>query len=89
MEVHRALKPGSLLRVHGLVTDKPLTNGKPSLPGPAALDERVPLAAEPLSMYPRLALPMSVWSRSVRARFHRGMELVLRELKLTATAPAR
>jgi len=46
-EVRRVLKPGALLHVHGLVADRLLPSGRPSLPGPAALVERVPLATEP------------------------------------------
>jgi catechol 2,3-dioxygenase-like lactoylglutathione lyase family enzyme len=88
-EVQRVLKPGSLLRVHGLVADKSLTRGKPSLPGPAALVERVPLAAEPASCLSAAGFT-NVSLEPQRSQPDFIVDgIALRELKLTAVAPSR
>jgi catechol 2,3-dioxygenase-like lactoylglutathione lyase family enzyme len=46
-DAHRALRPGGKVSVHGLVGDKPFP-GTPTLPGMAALVQRVPVETEPL-----------------------------------------
>jgi len=40
-DVHRALRPGGEVRVHGLTADSSLTNSSPALPGPAAVVQYV------------------------------------------------
>jgi catechol 2,3-dioxygenase-like lactoylglutathione lyase family enzyme len=45
-EAFRALRPGGLLRVHGLAGDRRLTVPLPPLPGPAAVVQHVPAAVE-------------------------------------------
>jgi catechol 2,3-dioxygenase-like lactoylglutathione lyase family enzyme len=47
-EVHRVLRPGGGVTLHGLVGDQPCP-GTPGLPGPAAIVQRVPVVTEPLS----------------------------------------
>ena len=47
-EAFRALRPGGLLRMHGLAGDRPLDAPLPRLPGPAAVVEHVPAAIEPM-----------------------------------------
>lgn len=44
-EIHRVLRPGGMVSVHGLVADKPFP-GKPALPGPAALVQYIPVETE-------------------------------------------
>jgi catechol 2,3-dioxygenase-like lactoylglutathione lyase family enzyme len=46
-DILRALRPGGMLRIHGLAGDGP-TLKTPSLPGPAAAVRRVPVENEPL-----------------------------------------
>jgi hypothetical protein len=48
-EAMRVLKPGGSVSVHGLVASKPLPVAGPKLAGPAALVQRVPVEAEPMS----------------------------------------
>ena len=45
-EVHRALRPGCEVRIHGLTADGNLKNPAPSLPGPAAPVQYVPAHSE-------------------------------------------
>jgi catechol 2,3-dioxygenase-like lactoylglutathione lyase family enzyme len=49
-DAFRALRPGGLLRIHGLAADRPLTGPLPPLPGPAAIVERVPAITEPMQI---------------------------------------
>ena len=44
-EIFRVLRPAGKIHVHSLVADRPL-KGKPALPGPAALVDKVPLEHE-------------------------------------------
>ncbi len=44
-EALRVLRPGAILRVHGLAGDRELTTALPQLPGPAAVVEHVPAAS--------------------------------------------
>lgn len=44
--VRRALKPGGAVELHMLVGDRPVDRTLPTLPGPAALVERVPVATD-------------------------------------------
>jgi catechol 2,3-dioxygenase-like lactoylglutathione lyase family enzyme len=44
-ELFRVLKPGGKVSVHGLVSNVPFP-GKPSLPGPAAMVQRIPVESE-------------------------------------------
>jgi catechol 2,3-dioxygenase-like lactoylglutathione lyase family enzyme len=48
-EVHRVLRPGGSVLVHGLVASEPVEGALPRLPGPAALVESTPLESEPLA----------------------------------------
>lgn len=47
-EALRVLKPGGRICVHGLVSDLPFP-GRPSLPGPAAMVQTIPVETEPLA----------------------------------------
>jgi SAM-dependent methyltransferase len=46
-EAYRVVRPGGYVLSHGLVSDRPLPNGFPRLPGPAALVREAPLETEP------------------------------------------
>lgn len=45
-DVWRALRPGGIIRLHGLSSDAPLANPSPKLPGPAAAVRYVPTHTE-------------------------------------------
>jgi len=45
-EARRVLRPGGIIRLHGLSSDLPLANPSPELPGPAAAVRYVPTHAE-------------------------------------------
>ena len=47
-EAFRALRPGGLLRIHGLAGDRTLEGDLPPLPGPAAVVEYVPAQIDPM-----------------------------------------
>jgi catechol 2,3-dioxygenase-like lactoylglutathione lyase family enzyme len=47
VDARRALRPGGVVRLHGLVASSPLP-AKTALPGPAAAVSRVPVEAEPV-----------------------------------------
>ena len=49
VEAMRVLKPNGSISLHGLVASKPLPVAGPKLAGPAALVQRVPVEAEPMS----------------------------------------
>jgi extradiol dioxygenase family protein len=49
-ESFRVLRPGGVLRVHGLEADRTLPPGKLNLPGMAALVRRVPVRGQPAAM---------------------------------------
>ncbi len=49
-DAFRALRPGGLVRMHGLGGDRPLEVPLPALPGPAAVVKRVPASVEPMHM---------------------------------------
>jgi SAM-dependent methyltransferase len=49
-EAFRALRPGGLLRMHGLAGDQRLDAELPALPGPAAVVEMVPSITEPMQI---------------------------------------
>jgi catechol 2,3-dioxygenase-like lactoylglutathione lyase family enzyme len=85
-EAYRALRPGGTIAVHGLVGDKPFP-GKPTLPGMAALVQRVPVETEPL-----LALEAAGFGALAYEKlgdihcFHVG-GVELRELRLVGLKP--
>lgn len=49
-EVHRVLRPGGQVMIHGLVSDRKLPSGFPRLPGPAALVRDTPIESEPIRL---------------------------------------
>jgi catechol 2,3-dioxygenase-like lactoylglutathione lyase family enzyme len=87
-EVKRVLRPSALLYVHGLVADRILPSSELSLPGPAALVERVPLAAEPARCVAAAGF-VNVRQEPCRDEPYFVVDGIgLRELKLIAEKPA-
>ena len=87
-DARRVLKPGGKLFIHALMADAPLSGSKPSLPGVAALVQRVPTLAEPLTLLRDAGfVGLEVLKCTERPWFvHEGVGL--RELQLTGWAPA-
>ncbi len=86
-EILRVLRPGGILRLHGLSADAPLTEPLPPLPGPAAVVEHVPshavvVAALTAAGFGNLFLE----KLSATAHFTVG-GVPMRELMITAVKP--
>jgi catechol 2,3-dioxygenase-like lactoylglutathione lyase family enzyme len=86
-EVRRVLKPGGKVLLHGLMADKPFTNGPPKLPGLAAMVSRVPVQSQPLEALTRAGfVGLQVVKYTEKPWFtHGGAEL--REVKLVGWQP--
>ena len=86
-EARRVLKPGGKVLVHGLMADKPFTNGPPKLPGLAAMVSRVPVQSQPLEALTRAGfVGAQVVKYTEKPWFtHGGAEL--REVKIVAWQP--
>jgi hypothetical protein len=50
-ESYRVLRPGGKIVTHGLMSDRPYPPGPPSLPGLAAMVQRVPTHADPVEQF--------------------------------------
>jgi catechol 2,3-dioxygenase-like lactoylglutathione lyase family enzyme len=86
-EVHRVLRPGGTIAVHGLVSDRPYP-GKPSLPGPAALVQRVPVETEAHDELQSTGFVGLAYEKLGDIHcFHAG-GVELREMRLTAAKPS-
>jgi catechol 2,3-dioxygenase-like lactoylglutathione lyase family enzyme len=86
-EALRVLKPGGSLSVHGLVSDKPFP-GRPSLPGPAALVQAIPVETAPLDALRAAGFVGLFYQRlgDIHCFSVNGVEL--RELQLVGYKPA-
>ncbi|MGH8456076.1 MAG: ArsI/CadI family heavy metal resistance metalloenzyme [Stenotrophobium sp.] len=86
-ETRRALKPGGMIRLHGLVASAPLPAVGPKLPGPAALVQRVPVEAEPMAALLRAGFINIQYSTlAQRPNFVAG-SVEMREILLAAEKP--
>jgi catechol 2,3-dioxygenase-like lactoylglutathione lyase family enzyme len=87
-EAARVLRPGGKVVVHGLVSDRPLSQ-QPQLPGLAALVQRVPAQTEPLTELTAAGFVAVQFVKfSEKAWFNiDGVEL--REIKLIALKPEK
>jgi hypothetical protein len=85
-EALRVLKPGGTISVHGLVSDKPFP-GRPSLPGPAALVQTIPVESAPLEALRRAGFVGLFYERlgDIHCFSVNGVEL--RELQLVGFKP--
>jgi catechol 2,3-dioxygenase-like lactoylglutathione lyase family enzyme len=88
-EARRVLKPGGRLHLHGLVADRLLTNGLPTLPGVAALVKRVPLEAEPLQELLAAGLTSIRITKLSEAAIFQFPDVEMREIKITAEVPVQ
>ena len=86
-EAFRALRPGGLLRMHGLGGDRPLDGALPPLPGPAAVAERVPPAIEPMQMMVAAGLIDVQFERLSQTAHFTIAGVPMREVILTGRKP--
>jgi catechol 2,3-dioxygenase-like lactoylglutathione lyase family enzyme len=86
-EVRRILRPGGRLMIHSLVADRGFPKTKPSLPGPAAYVQAIPIDAEVLRAVEAAGFAGTQLEKfSAEPCFvHDGVQM--RELKLFATKP--
>jgi hypothetical protein len=86
-EARRALKPGGVVEVHGLVGDRPFP-GAPAQPGLASMVQRVPVETEPLEALKQAGFTGLYYDRlgDVHCFGVGGVEL--RELRLSGRKPA-
>jgi catechol 2,3-dioxygenase-like lactoylglutathione lyase family enzyme len=85
-EAFRVLRPGGRLSVHGLVGDKPFP-GTPTLPGMAALVQRVPVETEPLGALLRAGFGGLFYERLGDIHCFSVSGVELRELRLHGWKP--
>lgn len=86
-EIHRILRPGGTLRLHGLTGDHPLNEPLTALPGPAAAVKHVPSHREVVTaLLDAGFLQPKLETLSVKAHFTVG-GTALREIVVTAAKP--
>lgn len=85
-EILRVLRPGGSVAVHGLVASLPLP-GRPNLPGPAALVQRIPLETETLDELRAAGFVGLSFERLGDIHCFRINGAELREMRLTALKP--
>lgn len=85
-EVFRALRPGGTVAVHGLVASLPIP-GRPNLPGPAALVQRIPLETEAMDELRAAGFVGLAFERLGDIHCFRINGAELREMRLTALKP--
>lgn len=88
-ESRRVLKPGGSIHLHGLVADRPTTNGLPNLPGVAALVQRVPLESEPLQELRAAGFAGLRVSKLSENAVFQFPEVEMREIKLIGQVPVQ
>jgi catechol 2,3-dioxygenase-like lactoylglutathione lyase family enzyme len=86
-EGFRALRPGGLLRMHGLAGDRTLDAPLPRLPGPAAVVEHVPAASEPMRMMVDAGLIDVRFDRLSETAYFTVAGVPMRELILIGRKP--
>jgi len=85
-EVHRALRPGGRISVHGLVGSAPFP-GTPRLPGLASMVERVPEETEPLEVLLRSGFAGLFYEKLGDIHCFRVNDVELREMRLVGWKP--
>jgi catechol 2,3-dioxygenase-like lactoylglutathione lyase family enzyme len=86
-EARRALKPGGVVEVHGLVSDRPFP-GAPALPGLASMVQRVPVETDPLEALRQAGFAGLYYDRLGDIHCFRVGDVELRELRLSGRKPA-
>jgi len=86
-DAKRVLRPGGRLVAHGLIADSTL-DSRPSLPGPAAAVERVPLLGEPLRALQAAGFTAIHLEKFGASCCLRQGDVGMRELLLVASKPA-
>jgi len=87
-ESFRILKPGGSILLHQLVADRPLTDGAPKLPGPAAWVRHVPLEREPVLLLESAGFVLlQLVKLGATACFQQG-GVEMRECQLSGRKPA-
>jgi catechol 2,3-dioxygenase-like lactoylglutathione lyase family enzyme len=86
-EAHRALRPGGLIRVHGLAADKPWTGPAPPLPGPASVVRHLPTVSEVLCALRNGGLSDARIEKLSPAPCFEVQGVALREFLITASKP--
>jgi catechol 2,3-dioxygenase-like lactoylglutathione lyase family enzyme len=85
-EVFRVLAPGGTVAIHGLVASLPIP-GRPNLPGPAALVQRIPLETEALDELRAAGFVGLSFERLGDIHCFRMHGAELREMRLTGLKP--
>jgi hypothetical protein len=80
----RALKPGGRLEIHMMVGDRPVGRALPTLPGPAARVERVPVASDVLHAVESAGFVALECLRYSHSPVYRAGGVEMRELLLSA-----
>lgn len=86
-EARRVLKPGGKIHLHGLVSDRRMTNGLPVLPGVAALVRRVPTESEPLEELLKAGFTSVRVTKLSESPVFEFPDVEMREIKATAEVP--
>ncbi len=86
-DAFRALRPGGLLRVHGLAGDRVLETPLPTLPGVAALVERVPASIEPMRMMIEAGFVGVQYEKLSKTAYFNIGGVPMREIELTGRKP--
>ena len=86
LEVHRVLRPGGTVEVHGLVSDKPFP-GQPNLPGLASLVQQVPLETQPIAALANAGFTGLLFDKLGDIHCFQVNGIELREMRLLGTKP--
>jgi catechol 2,3-dioxygenase-like lactoylglutathione lyase family enzyme len=86
-ETYRVLRPGGQVRLHGLAGDRPFKSALPTLPGPAAVVDHVPLESEPMKAMVRAGFVQVRLDKLSCAPIFVAEEVQMREFLLTGSKP--
>jgi catechol 2,3-dioxygenase-like lactoylglutathione lyase family enzyme len=86
-EVYRVLCPGGRVTLHLLVGDKPFPNGRPSLPGPAACVQMVPVDTDVWQLLERVGFVGLTLTKFDANPCFQQFGVAMRELRIAAWKP--
>jgi catechol 2,3-dioxygenase-like lactoylglutathione lyase family enzyme len=86
-EVYRVLSPGGRVALHLLVGDKPFPNGKPSLPGPAACVQKLPVDTDVWQLLDRVGFVGLTLTKFDADPWFQQFGVAMRELRIIAWKP--